>query len=93
MSFDDVRFPTDISLHATGGPARKTEVVTLGSGYEERNSVWANSRRSYNIGYGVKTVDDLHAVLTFFEARRGRLYAFRLKDFSDFKSCPPLTDL
>jgi len=89
MTFHEIRFPTAIAFHSSGGPQRKTEIVTLGSGFEERNAVWANSRRSYDAGYGVKTLDGIHAVIAFFEARMGRLYGFRFKDFSDFKSCSP----
>ncbi len=89
MSFHDVRFPTAISRGAQGGPERRTDVVTLGSGFEERNSRWANSRRIYNAGYGVKTLDDLHAVIAFFEERRGRLHGFRWRDHMDWKSCAP----
>lgn len=89
MNFHDIRFPTAISFHSSGGPERKTEIVTLGSGFEERNAVWANSRRRYNAGYGVKSLDDLHAAIAFFEARLGRLYGFRFKDWTDFKSCTP----
>jgi uncharacterized protein (TIGR02217 family) len=89
MSFHEVRFPTGIARGATGGPQRLTEIVTLSSGHEERNTRWAQSRRRYNAGLGVRSVDDLHQVLTFFEARRGRLHAFRWKDHADFKSCPP----
>lgn len=90
MPFHDVRFPTAISRNAQGGPERRTDIVVLGSGYEERNSRWAGSRRSYNAGYGVKSVDDLHAVIAFFEERRGRLHAFRWRDHADWKSCAPL---
>jgi len=89
MNFHEIRFPTAIAFHSTGGPERKTEIVTLGSGYEERNAVWANSRRRYDVGSGVKTLDDLSSVIAFFEARLGRLYGFRFKDFADFKSCAP----
>jgi uncharacterized protein (TIGR02217 family) len=89
MSFHEIQFPTAIAFHSSGGPERKTEIVTLGSGFEERNAVWANSRRHYDVGYGVKTLDDLHAVIAFFEARAGRLYGFRFKDFADFRSCAP----
>ena len=89
MNFHEVRFPTAISFHSSGGPERKTEIVALGSGFEERNAVWANSRRRYNAGYGVRSLDDLHAAIAFFEARLGRLYGFRFKDWTDFKSCPP----
>jgi len=89
MNFHEIRFPTAIAFHSTGGPERKTEIVTLGSGFEERNAVWANSRRRYDVGSGVKTLDDLSAVVAFFEARLGRLYGFRFKDFADFQSCAP----
>src|ERR1700749_648324 len=89
MNFHEIRFPTAIAFHSTGGPERKTEIVTVGSGFEERNAVWANSRRRYDVGSGVKTLDDLSSVIAFFEARLGRLYGFRFKDFADFKSCAP----
>ena len=89
MIFHDIRFPTAIAFHSTGGPERKTEIVALGSGFEERNAVWANSRRRYDAGSGVKTLDDLHALVAFFEARSGRLHGFRFKDAADFKSCAP----
>lgn len=87
MPFDDVRFPTAIARGASGGPERRTDVVTTASGREERNSRWAHSRRSYNVGFGVKSLADVHAVIAFFEERRGRLHAFRFKDHADFKSC------
>ena len=89
MSFHDVLFPTAISRGSQGGPERKTEVVVLGSGHEERNSRWADSRRSYNAGYGTRSLDDLHAVIAFFEERRGRLHGFRWRDHADHKSCAP----
>jgi uncharacterized protein (TIGR02217 family) len=89
MSFHETRFPTAISRAAHGGPERRTDVVVLGSGAEERNARWADSRRSWNAGWGVKSLDDLHAVIAFFEERRGRLIGFRWRDPTDFKSCPP----
>ena len=89
MGFHEIRFPTDISRGAQGGPLRRTDVVVLGSGFEERNARWADSRRSYNAGYGVKSLDDLHAVIAFFEERRGRLYGFRWRDHTDDRSCAP----
>jgi uncharacterized protein (TIGR02217 family) len=89
MAFDDIRFPTAISRGASGGPERRTEIVVLGSGVEERNSRWADSRRRYNAGLGLKSLDQIHEVIRFFEERRGRLHGFRWKDHLDFKSCPP----
>ena len=90
MAFDSIRFPTAISRGASGGPERRTEIVVTGSGAEARNSRWADSRRSYNAGFGVKSLDDINLVVDFFEERRGRLHGFRWKDHADFKSCAPL---
>jgi uncharacterized protein (TIGR02217 family) len=87
--FHEVRFPTGIALGASGGPERRTEIVTLSTGHEERNSRWADSRRRYNAGYGLRSLDDIHAVIAFFEERRGRLFGFRWRDAIDHKSCNP----
>lgn len=89
MAFHDIRFPLEIAFGATGGPERRTEIVTLGSGAEERNTPWAGSRRRYNAGYGLRSLDDVHEVIAFFEARQGRLIGFRWKDRADWKSCAP----
>lgn len=89
MSFHDVRFPTDLSIGSGGGPERRTEIVTLSNGFEERNSPWAHSKRRYDAGLGVRSLDDLSDTIEFFEARHGQLFGFRWKDWSDFKSCKP----
>ncbi len=84
--FHEVRFPLDIGLKSSGGPQRKTEVVTLGSGREARNARWSRSRRRFDAGYGVKDLASLAAVVAFFEERRGRLFGFRFRDRGDFRS-------
>ncbi len=88
-SFHDVRFPLAISFGATGGPERRIEIVTLTSGRERRNARFADSRRHFDAGTGVRSLDDLYEVLAFFEARRGSLHAFRFHDPFDGKSCRP----
>lgn len=87
MTFHDVLFPLSISLNSEGGPTRRTEIVTLVSGREERNAPQAGSRRRYNAGYGVKSLADIETAIAFFEARLGRLHAFRFRDPFDWKSC------
>jgi uncharacterized protein (TIGR02217 family) len=87
--FHEVRFPLDIGLGSRGGPARRTDIVTLASGREHRNSRWAHARRRYDAGLGVRTLDALHAVVAFFEERRGRLIGFRFRDRIDWRSGPP----
>lgn len=89
MSFHNVRFPVSVSFGSVGGPERRTEIVGLSNGYEERNSPWSQSRRRFDAGIGMRSLDDLAEVLTFFEARSGQLYGFRWKDWADYKSCKP----
>ena len=89
MAFHEVRFPDAIGRGARGGPERRTQIVELASGAEERNASWANSRRRYDVAYGIRRADDLAAVVAYFEARNGRLHGFRFKDWADFKSCLP----
>ncbi|WP_312402552.1 DUF2460 domain-containing protein [Rhizobium sp.] len=87
--FHDVRFPLRVALGASGGPVRRTDIVNLSNGREQRNQRWRDSRRSYDAGSGIRSLADLYAVLEFFEARRGQLYGFRFRDPVDWASCPP----
>ena len=91
--FHDVRFPLALAAGARGGPERRTEVLTLASGREVRGADWAGSRRRWDIGGAVDTLSKLHDVIAFFEARQGRLYAFRFRDPIDFSSTGPGADV
>lgn len=88
-AFHEVLLPLPFALGASGGPERRVDIVALGSGRESRNTPWAHGRRRYDIGGAVRTLDQLHDLIAFFEARRGRLHGFRLRDPFDNKSCAP----
>ena len=87
MGFHEVRFPANLSFGSVGGPERRTEIVTLANGFEERNTPWAHSRRRYDAGVAMRSLDNIASLISFFEARQGQLFGFRWKDWSDFKSC------
>lgn len=89
QSFHDVLFPTAISFGATGGPERRTEIVRMTSGLEQRNARFHASRRRYDAGTGVRSLEDLYELIAFFEARRGSLHGFRFRDPFDMKSSAP----
>lgn len=88
-TFHDVTFPIAVSFGATGGPERRNEIVLLTSGREKRNARFADSRRHYDAGTGLRSLEDIYEVMAFFEARRGSLHAFRFRDPFDMKSCRP----
>jgi uncharacterized protein (TIGR02217 family) len=87
--FHEVRFPLRLALGTSGGPVRRTDIVSLSNGRENRNRRWRDARRHYDAGSGIRSIADLYAVLEFFEARAGQLHGFRFRDPVDFKSCPP----
>ncbi|MEM6887153.1 MAG: DUF2460 domain-containing protein [Pseudomonadota bacterium] len=93
MQFHEVRFPVALSFGSVGGPVRRTDIVTISNGFEERNSPWAHSRRRYDAGVGIRSLDDVETMIAFFEARFGQLYAFRWKDWSDYRSAKPSADI
>ncbi|WP_163849683.1 DUF2460 domain-containing protein [Pseudooceanicola aestuarii] len=88
-TFHETRFPATLSFGSSGGPERRTDIVTLANGFEERNSPWAHSRRRYDAGVALRSLDDIEVLIAFFEARRGQMHGFRWKDWSDCKSCLP----
>jgi len=87
--FHEVRFPLRLSLGASGGPGRRTDIVALSNGGETRNARWADARRRYDAGTGLRGLEDLYELIAFFEARRGQLYGFRFRDPVDYASAPP----
>ena len=86
MAFHDVSFPANLSFGSIGGPERRTEIVKLANGHEERNTPWADSLRRYDAGLGMRSLDDVAVLTAFFEARAGQLHAFRWKDWADHRS-------
>lgn len=87
--FHEVQFPLRLSLGASGGPGRRTDIVALSNGGETRNARWADARRRYDAGTGLRGLEDLYQLTAFFEARRGQLYGFRFRDPVDHASAPP----
>ena len=91
--FHNISFPLPLAFGASGGPVRRTDITQLASGGEHRNTPHAQSRRRYNAGAGIKTIDELHSLIAFFEARFGQLHSFRFRDPLDFKSCRPSEEI
>jgi hypothetical protein len=49
-SFHEVLFPLDIALKSAGGPQRRTDVVTLGSGAQELSAHFLNNSNPLRMG-------------------------------------------
>lgn len=81
---DQVRLPTTVEEGAVGGPRFKTIIQQAISGHEYRIGEWDACRGEWDVGYGIRSRDDLLAVKTFYLARFGRLHSFRFRDWTDY---------
>jgi uncharacterized protein (TIGR02217 family) len=90
LPFRDISFPPYVARGATGGPSFSTNVVTLASGAEERNVLWANARGKWNISTGIRTREQMLDVIAFFHVVKGRAYSFRFKDWNDYDAADQL---
>ncbi|WP_298601480.1 DUF2460 domain-containing protein, partial [uncultured Sphingorhabdus sp.] len=85
-AFHDILFPLGIGREAEVSAEFSTNVVTLMSGHERRNSDWADARMAYNVAPGVRSEAELIELMQFFRARRGAAVGFRFRDPFDNSS-------
>lgn len=83
------RFPASISYGSRGGPRYKTTISESHSGKEQRNVNWSLPRHEYDASFAVKTQEELYIVTNFFHISQGMAYGFRYKDWLDYKSGSP----
>jgi uncharacterized protein (TIGR02217 family) len=96
------QFPNDISYGSLSTIGFSTSVVQADSGTNQRTARWDQALRKYNISYGVRTREQLHDLIQFFHAMKGRYYSFLYFDWADYSSnfatqteergVPPITD-
>lgn len=86
LPFDDVPYPLALGRDATIIPEFSTSVSVTASGFERRNSLWADARLRFDVGPGIRSDHELGVLIAFFRARRGAARGFRLRDPSDFSS-------
>lgn len=85
MIIDEV-FPFDISYNSIGATRFQTDVIRVDSGHDQRASRWDQPLMEYDVAYGVRTLEQLHALIAFFRVMMGRKYAFLYQDIVDHTS-------
>lgn len=86
MSFLENRFPDDISYGSSFGPGWQTDVIRINSGFERRNQKWEVPLYRGDVAYGVKSQQQMLAMIAFFQEARGMTHGFRFKDWQDFEA-------
>lgn len=84
--YDDLVFPTSISLSAfKGSRTRHTSIVQTQSGFTQRRSLLAQTQRTYDAGLVTRPQADWLLIDDFFEIAEGQAIGFLLKDPTDFQ--------
>jgi uncharacterized protein (TIGR02217 family) len=86
QAFDDVLYPLALGRDAGVSPEFSTSVAVTASGYERRNALWSDARLQFDVGPGIRSLDEMGVLIQFFRARRGAARGFRLADPFDFSS-------
>jgi len=84
-AFHEVLLPVNYDYGSSGGPKFKTGIFTADSGFESLVSSWSEERGEWNISHGIKSLDQMAELTSFFMCRRGKAYGFRFRDWNDYK--------
>lgn len=83
--FHDITLPDFVSIYAKGGPCFSTICSISASGRELRISERNKAINDYEISGCYLSVEQFGQLNSFFRARQGKQFAFRMKDYADYK--------
>jgi len=84
MQYHDILLPDFITVHLKGGPVFATSTASTISGREVRIFERQNSIQKYSLIGCRLSRDEFDRFNSFFRARIGCAYAFRIRDHADF---------
>jgi len=82
----DARLSPEIEQDAQFDIYRRVEIVEMANGFEERNTPQAHHRRRISLVYGAHQTAQIEEVRAAWMVALGPIYAFRFKDWSDYKT-------
>jgi uncharacterized protein (TIGR02217 family) len=81
------RFPGCPSFGFTSDPEYRVVITRRSSGVEKRNRAWLRPLIKLTVTVGPRLEGEIQELLEFWHACGGMARAFRVKDYSDYKSC------
>ncbi len=85
-AFRDLTLPIELGLNATVEPCFSTTINTSPGGFEYRNADWQQARLRFDVGPGLRSMEDVQRLLSFYRSMRGNALSFRFRDSTDFSS-------
>ena len=86
MKIANARLPENIEASAEFILTRRSEIIELSNGFEERNTPQAHHRRLIRLRYSPDDSDAIDAIRNAWAVTLGPVYAFRVRDWADFKT-------
>jgi uncharacterized protein (TIGR02217 family) len=87
MFIESPRFPGCPSFGFTGDPIYDVTITPSASGREIRNRNWSRPLMIYSVLVGPRAEAEIQECRDFYHVAGGTAAAFRMKDYSDYKSC------
>ena len=84
LLFHDISITSYIGLNAHVKTKYKTDVIRMREGDEDRVGNWQDAIRTFDIGPALRNQADLNALISFYRARLGPTYAFKIVDPLDY---------
>lgn len=83
INYHNINLPPFIAIYAVGEPSFSTEIASTVSGREIRISNHLSSFQKYKISQCKLSLSQFEEFNSFFRARLGRQYSFRMRDYAD----------
>lgn len=83
-------FPTAIGFGSTSTSKWNRRRVATPAGYAQVNQLFSKALMSFDVATGLKSLDDCHELLRFFNVMQANDSTVLFTDKTDFKSCAPL---
>jgi uncharacterized protein (TIGR02217 family) len=81
---DGIRYPLSVQ-QAASAVGFNTTIIELGNGSEVRIANWDEGRVEFNAAHGIRSLNDLKALISFHRRRKGRARSFLIRDLIDYE--------
>lgn len=82
-------FPTGIGFGSIATSTWNKRRVSTAAGYAQTNQLFSKALMKFDVAAGVKSLDDCHELLRFFNVMQANDAVVLFTDKTDFKSCAP----
>jgi len=83
-------FPTAIGFGSMSQSNWNKRRVTTPAGYQQVNQLFDRALMRFNVASGIRSLDDCHELIRFFNVMQANDATVLFLDKTDFKSCAPL---